>query len=180
MARPPRLPAAIRSWVPWFSQLDSSTDQARRMCVSSSCAMLLDVLRPGILSGANGEHRTSGDTTDAAAQLQVLASYGIEAEFTQTASFLTLEEQIAVGITVPWATCTTARWSSPPEAATGFNVVGINATHVIVHDPLGEAGLMNGTTLGSTARFCRYSRRNCGRRGIVERNGSGWAVIAKS
>jgi hypothetical protein len=56
--------------VPWFSQLDSSTDQARRMCFSSSCAMLLAFLRPGVLSGANGDDqylqrvRRYGDTTN--------------------------------------------------------------------------------------------------------------------
>jgi hypothetical protein len=62
--------------VPWFSQLDSSTDQARRMCFSSSCAMLLAFLRPGVLSGANGDDQylqrvlRYGDTTGVAAQLQ--------------------------------------------------------------------------------------------------------------
>lgn len=92
--------------VPWFSQLDSSTDQARRMCFSSSCAMLVAFLRLGVLSGANGDDQylqrvlRYGDTTDAAAQLQALASYGIEAEFTQKASFRTIEAQIAAGIPV--------------------------------------------------------------------------------
>ena len=75
--------------VPWFAQLDSATDQARRMCFSSSCAMLLAFLKPGVLTGSNGddqylarvrhlgvvdgEPRTSGDTTDAAAQIRALA-----------------------------------------------------------------------------------------------------------
>ena len=83
--------------VPWFSQLDSSTDQARRMCFSSSCAMLLAFLRPGVLSGANGDDqylqrvRPYGDATDPAAQIYALHSYGIEAEFTQQASFRILE-----------------------------------------------------------------------------------------
>ena len=51
---------------------------------------------------------------------------------------------------------------------------------MIVHDPLGEADLVTGTTLGGTARFCRYSRQNFGKRWMVEGDGSGWAVIAKS
>jgi hypothetical protein len=37
----------------------------------------------------------------------------------------------------------------------------------------------NGTTLGGTARFCRYSRANFGRRWMVEGDGSGWAVLAE-
>lgn len=93
--------------VPWFSQLDSSTDQARRMCFWSSCAMLLAFLRFGVLSGANGDDqylqrvRRYGDTADPAAQLQALASYGIKAEFSKQAGFRTIETQIAAGIPVP-------------------------------------------------------------------------------
>jgi hypothetical protein len=73
--------------VPWFVQLDSATDQGRRMCFSSSCAMLLAFLKPGVLSGANGDDqylarvRQFGDTTDPTAQIQALASYGINARF---------------------------------------------------------------------------------------------------
>ena len=73
--------------VPWFVQLDSATDQGRRMCFSSSCAMLLAFLKPGVLSGANGDDqylarvRQFGDTIAAAAQIQALASYGINARF---------------------------------------------------------------------------------------------------
>jgi hypothetical protein len=58
-------------------------------------------------------------------------------------------------------------------------VVGITPIHLIVHDPFGEADLVNGTTLGGIARFCRYSRRNFERRWMVEGEGSGWAVITK-
>ena len=41
--------------VPWFVQLDSATDQGRRMFFSSRCAMLLAFLKPGVLSGADGD-----------------------------------------------------------------------------------------------------------------------------
>ena len=162
--------------VPWFAQLDSATDQARRMCFSSSCAMLLAFLRPGVLTGPNGddqylarvrhlgvadaEHRTSGDTTDAAAQIQALASYGITARFSKQASYSTLEQQIGAGIPVPCGYLHRGPVSSPAGGGHWLIVVGITPTHVIVHDPLGEADLVNGTTLGGTARFCRYSRQN--------------------
>ena len=171
--------------VPWFSQLDSDTDQARRMCFSSSCAMLLAFLRPGVLSGANGDDqylqrvRRYGDTTDAAAQLQALASYGIEAEFTQKASFRTIEAQIAAGIPVPCGYLHRGPVEQPAGGGHWLIVVGHTPTHLIVHDPLGEADLVSGATIGGTARFCRYSRRNFGRRWMVEGDGSGWAVIAK-
>ena len=51
-----------------------------------------------------------------------------------------------------------------------------------MHDPFGEADLVNGTTLGGIARFCRfcrYSRRNFARRWMVEGEGTGWAVLAQ-
>jgi hypothetical protein len=152
--------------VPWFSQLDSSTDQARRMCFSSSCAMLLAFLRPGVLSGANGDDQylqrvlRYGDTTDAAAQLQALASFGIEAVFTKQASFRTIETQIAAGIPVPCGYLHRGPMEKPAGGGHWLIVVGHTPTHLIVHDPLGEADLVSGATLGGTARFCRYSRRN--------------------
>jgi len=61
--------------VPRFAQLDSATDQGRRMCFSSSCAMLLAFLKPGILTGPNGDDQylarvqQFSDTTDPAAQI---------------------------------------------------------------------------------------------------------------
>jgi hypothetical protein len=171
--------------VPWFSQLDSTTDQARRMCFSSSCAMLLAFLRPGVLTGANGDDqylqrvRRYGDTTDPEAQLQALSSYGIEAEFTKQAKFRTIEAKIAAGIPVPCGYLHRGPVERPAGGGHWLIVVGHTPTHLIVHDPLGEADLVSGATIGGTARFCRYSRRNFGRRWMVEGKGSGWAVIAK-
>ncbi len=69
--------------------------------------------------------------------------------------------------------------SSPAGGGHWLIVVGITASHVIVHDPLGEADLVTGTTIDGTARFCRYSRQNFGRRWMVEGDGSGWAVLAQ-
>ncbi len=171
--------------VPWFAQMDSATDQARRMCFSSSCAMLLAFLKPGVLTGSNGDDqylarvRQFGDTTDAAAQIRALASYGIKARFSSKASFSTLEQQIAAGIPVPCGYLHRGHVSNPAGGGHWLIVVGITATHVIVHDPLGEADLVNGTTIGGTARFCRYSRANFGRRWMVEGECSGWAVLAE-
>ncbi len=53
-----------------------------------------------------------------------------------------------------------------------------------MHDPFGEADLVNGTTVGGIVRFCRYSRRrysrrNFARRWMVEGEGTGWAVLAQ-
>ena len=182
--------------VPWFAQLDSATDQARRMCFSSSCAMLLAFLKPGVLTGPNGddqylarvrhlgvadaEHRTSGDTADPAAQIKAITSYGITARFSKQASFSTLEQQIGAGVPVPCGYLHRGPLSSPAGGGHWLIVVGITPSQVIVHDPLGEADLVNGTTIGGTARFCWYSRANFGRRWMVEGEGSGWAVLAEA
>jgi hypothetical protein len=75
--------------------VDSTTDEGRRMCFSSSCAMLLAFLKPGVLTGPNGDDQylarvhQFGDTTDPAAQIKALASYGITARVSKQASFST-------------------------------------------------------------------------------------------
>ncbi len=74
-------------------------------------------------------------------------------------SFL-LEQQIAAGIPIPCGYLHRGPISSPAGGGHWLIVVGITPSHVIVHDPLGEADLVNGTTLGGTARFCRYCLAN--------------------
>lgn len=178
--------------VPWFAQLDSSTDQARRMCFSSSCAMLLAYLRPGVLTGANGDDQylrrvqQFGDTTSHIAQIRALASYGVNAEFTRRADFRLLERQIDAGIPVPCGYLHRGPLNAPAGGGHWLIVVGYDATHLYVHDPLGEAALTSGTTLNKPARFARYSRDGFGRRWMVDETrgnayspGNGWAIIAK-
>jgi putative chitinase len=176
-ARPNPLP------VPYYAQLDSTTDQARRMCFSSSCAMALAFLRPGILKGPNGDDqylervRSFGDTTSAIAQVQALGSYEVKADFSRAADFALIERQIDAGLPVPCGYLHRGPVEEPSGGGHWLCVVGYDPTHVIVHDPLGEADLLIGATLNRPARFCRYSRKNWGRRWMVEGPGSGWAVV---
>lgn len=171
--------------VPWYAQMDSATDQGARMCFSSSCAMLLQYLKPNTLSGSNGDDQylkrvqQYGDTTDAAAQVKALNSYGIKAKFVQNASFATLEQQIAKGIPTPCGYLHRGPISKPSGGGHWLIVCGITPTHVIVHDPFGEADLITGKTLGGVARFMKYSRVNFGKRWMVDGPGSGWAIIAE-
>jgi GH24 family phage-related lysozyme (muramidase) len=169
---------------PWFSQLDSTTDQARRMCFSSSCAMLLATVKPSAITGLNADDQylqrvqQYGDTTDPAAQVKALASYGIKARFVQSASFKTIEQQIDRGIPVPCGYLHRGPVTAPSGGGHWLCVVGYTADHMVVHDPLGESDLITGATLNTTARFARYSRKNWGPRWMVEGNGTGWAIIA--
>jgi GH24 family phage-related lysozyme (muramidase) len=170
---------------PWFSQLDSATDQARRMCFSSSCAMLLATLKPDSIVGWNADDQylkrvqQYGDTTDPAAQVKALASYGVKARFTQTASFKTIEQQIDRGIPVPCGYLHRGPVTAPSGGGHWLCVVGYSATHMVVHDPLGESDLITGATLNTTARFARYTRKNWAPRWMVEGDGTGWAIIAE-
>lgn len=172
--------------VPWFSQLDSATDQGRRMCFSSSCAMMLATIRPGAISGPNGDDQylrrlqQYGDTTDAKAQIRTLSSFGIKATFTQAASFATIEQQINRGIPVPCGYLHRGFISAPSGGGHWLCVVGYTATNLIVHDPFGEADLLTGATVAPTARYCHYSRQNFGRRWMADGPGTGWAIIAQA
>ena len=171
--------------VPWYAQMDSADrEQAVRMCFSSSCAMLLQYLKPGTLSGGNGDDQylarvqTYGDTTNPQAQIRALSSYGIKARFVQSAGWADIERQIATGIPKPCGFLHRGPVTAPGGGGHWLIVVGFTPTHLIVHDPFGEADLVNGTTLGGAARFARYSYKNFGPRWMVEGPGTGWAVLA--
>jgi hypothetical protein len=69
--------------------------------------------------------------------------------------------------------------SSPAGGGHWLIVVGLTRSHLIVHNPLGEADRVNGTTHRGTARFCRSSRANYGRRWMLEREKSRGAVLAE-
>jgi GH24 family phage-related lysozyme (muramidase) len=172
--------------VPWYAQMDSADrSQAARMCFSSSCAMLLQYLKPGTLTGGNGDDqylakvRQFGDTTDAQAQVRALSSFGVKARFTTTAGWEDIERQINAGIPVPCGFLHRGPVEAPGGGGHWLIVVGFTQTHLIVHDPFGEADLVNGTTLGGVARFMGYSRQNFGPRWMVEKPRTGWAIIAE-
>jgi GH24 family phage-related lysozyme (muramidase) len=172
--------------VPWYQQMDSADrSQAARMCFSSSCAMLLQYLKPGTLHGPNGDDQylkrvqVYGDTTDPTAQIRALSSYGIKARFTKVAGFHQLEQQIAMGVPIPCGFLHRGPVSKPTGSGHWLIVVGHTSSDLIVHDPFGMADLVSGATIGGTARFARYSRRNFGPRWEVEGARTGWAIIAE-
>lgn len=171
--------------VPYYSQRDSSTGQAGRMCFSSSCAMLLEALGPGTLKGANGDDtylarvRQYGDTTEAAAQLQALASYGVRARFIQNASWTTITRQIDRGIPVPIGILHHGPVAAPTGGGHWIIAIGYSPDAIIVHDPYGDLDLVRGGYLSSNGRQLSYSRRNLGPRWMADGPNSGWAIIAE-
>ena len=184
-AEPAKPAAAMQLKVPYFAQLDSATDQGRRMCFSSSCAMLLSTIRPGLIHGPNADDqylarvRMYGDTTSHLAQTRALKSFGVEAEFTQRADFAAIERSIQRGVPVPVGYLHRGPIDKPAGGGHWAIVIGYDPDALILHDPLGEAVLISGATLARTGQGVRYSRKNFGRRWMVEGPGTGWAIIAR-
>jgi GH24 family phage-related lysozyme (muramidase) len=177
-----------------YRQLDSETDQARRMCFSSSNAMLVENLRPGTLKGPNGDDqylrtvRRFGDTTSVQAQLRALQEYRIKARFTETATLATVEEQIRRGIPVPCGYVHRGPVSRPTGSGHWLVVIGFTDKELIVHDPLGRPDLRTGATLNTNGINIRLDRELFARRWMVElaggggfryAPGKGWAIIAE-
>ena len=178
--------------VPWYPQRDSATGQGLRMCFSSSCAMLLEAIKPGTLKGANGDDeylavvQRFGDTTDASAQIQALAHFGVTARLVQNADFQLLEQQIARGIPVPCGYIHRGPVNRPTGSGHWLIVIGHTPTQVVVNDPWGEPDLITGDTLNANGKELRFSRQNFGKRWMVEpigggayrfAPGKGWAIV---
>jgi GH24 family phage-related lysozyme (muramidase) len=182
--------------VPRFSQRDSAQlAQRDRTCFSSSCAMLLEAIKPGTLKGANGDDQylavvqRFGDTTDANAQLRALAHFGVTARLVQNADFQLIEQQINRGIPVPCGYIHRGPVDRPTGSGHWLIVYGHTPTHVVVNDPWGEPDLIHGTTLNTKGMGLSFSRLNFGKRWMVEpigggayryAPGKGWAVVVDS
>ena len=153
--------------VPYFQQRDcAQRSQRDRTCFSSSCAMLLEALKPGTLPGANGDDQylavvqRYGDTTDAGAQLQALAHFGVTARLVQDGYFQLIEEQIARGIPVPCGTIHRGPVERPTGSGHWLIFVGHTPTHLVVNDPRGQPVLLSGATLNANGMGLRFSRQN--------------------
>jgi hypothetical protein len=181
----PHPEAGLLLTVPYFRQRDSETDQGLRMCFSSSCAMLLATIRPGLIHGPNADDqylarvRMYGDTTSHLAQTRALASYGVNADFTKRADFAAIERSIHRGVPVPVGYLHRGPVSAPAGGGHWAIVIGYDQDALILHDPWGEADMVTGATIARTGEGVRYSRKNFARRWMVEGPGTGWAIIAR-
>ena len=186
LAVPPQQKPSAPLKVPYFSQRDSTVaGQANRMCFSSSCAMLVAYLRPGVISGAAADDHylktvlSFGDTTDVNAQLKALAHYGIKARFKNDASWDDLQQQINRLVPVPCGFLHHGTSATPRGGGHWLTVIGITSGHVLVNDPWGEMDVVNGTYLNSKGSGLAYSRKNWGPRWLADGPRSGWCIIAE-
>lgn len=179
--------------VPYYSQRDSKSGHAWRMCYSSSCAMLLQALKPGTLPGSNGDDEylktvfKYGDTTSADAQIRALRDYGIKAQFRTNLEWEDIDRQLEKGIPVPIGVLHHGPLGGKLYGGHWFIIIGkksnntgtVNDDQYFVHDPYGSLDLINGGYPGSTnGQKLLYSRKNLTPRWQV--NGTrGWGIIAE-
>lgn len=174
-----------------YQQYDSATDEGGRMCFSSSCAMLLNYLLPGKLTGVNGDDQylkrlhnvaPKGDTTLAGSQLQALASYGVQAQFSTGMSWATVDKQLELGFPVPVGGYHRGHVSNLDRNRSHWVLIyGKTSTGYLVHDPGGEQDLVNGGFVpGKSGAGVHYSKKNFGPRWLADGANSGWGIIATS
>lgn len=187
--------------IPYAYQFDStSTRQGKRMCRSSTMAMLLESCKPGILRNHPDrrgrqfddfyrevlESLRVGDTTETAAQLATLKHFlpSWRFEFRQNCTWedviASLQQGLGVGLGI--------LHHGPVLAPTGdghwllaCGWVGGMPGQVICHDPAGELDVQGGGYMRSgptDGKAVRYSSNGLGRRWSVEGPGHGWAMFA--
>ena len=168
--------------VRYFSQRDNYRD-AGRTCFSSSCAMLLETLKPGTLPGDKGDDIyvqrvfEYGDTTDAYVQLKTLLSFGVQAKFVQDADINTVKKQIDAGKPVPIGILHHGPASAPSGGGHWLIVIGYDSKGFIVHDPWGEIDHASGTYPSTDGAHKHYSYNLINSRWTVAHDSDGWAII---
>ena len=176
--------------VPYLSQLDSNTTQGGRMCFSSTCAMMLNYLKPkAIVQPFVGDqkddiyltklNRLGYDSTDAQGQLATLKSYGFQATYHQNGNWEDVNSLLAKGIPVPVGILHKGNILSPTGGGHWVLIVGHSADGLTyyVNDPAGELDLVQGGYhVTNNGKMRKYSKENLGKRWMIEGSGSGWYV----
>jgi hypothetical protein len=186
----PAAPGSVVLKVPYYSQRDNYRD-ASRTCFSSSCAMLLEYMKPGTLRGSKGDDKyvervfSYGDTTLSNIQLKALESFGLKARFTTTCNFAKLDEQLVKGIPVPIGILHKGPSSAPSGGGHWIIVIGkiVNAKapggcYYVVNDPWGDLDNASGTYTSTNGNSLNYSKNMLKARWTVEGDGSGYAILA--
>jgi GH24 family phage-related lysozyme (muramidase) len=157
------------------------------MCFSSTCAMLADFIKPGRFPGAQGDDKylqqlraMGGKTTDPQAHVRLLNSIGIDARFITNGDWSAIEAQLKRGIPVPVGWLHHGPASRPTGGGHWSLVVYLAKEIVVMHDPNGEADLVNGGYLSNlNGANQKYSRKNWGPRWLVDGPRTGWMIIVQ-
>ena len=173
--------------VPYYTQLDSVTAHAQRMCFSSSSAMCAEYLKPGCLGGGRNADDVylravlkHGDTTNPIAQVRALADLGITAVYRQNLNRQDIINQLRKGIPVPAGYLHKGPVGRPSGGGNWCVIVGIDMdkSQYIVNDPYGDCDLVHGGfPVSASGARVRYSFLNFEKRWMVEGPKTGWGLI---
>ena len=185
----PAKPASeVRLDVPYLWQLDSELGHGGRMCWSSTNAMLLEYLKPGLLDDHADDTYLQrvwryGDTTSAEAQVSALKSYGVEAEFRVDGDDEKAKSLLRAGIPVPIGILHHGHVNNLWGGGHWLLLIGFSEEEQvwIANDPYGEIDNVRGGYVSNAAtagRGVKLSYRNLNKRWQVEGPGSGWFIQA--
>ena len=175
--------AGVDLAVKYYSQRDNYRD-SDRTCYSSSCAMLLNYLKPGVISNDDEYIKTVfsvGDTTEAWVQLQALASYGIEAKFRQDLAWSDVENLLHDNVPVPIGILHRGMLDSPSGGGHWILAKGItpDGKDIICPDPFGSLDLDTGVYNSADGSNQLYNKEKLGRRWSMASAHDGWGICAE-
>lgn len=174
--------------VPYFSQIDSETDQGQRMCFSSTCAMVLNYLIPNSsLFNKPGQkddiylralNNAGFDSTNPDGHIMMLNRYGIVCEFSQKLNWSYVNDQLVKGRPVPVGILHKGPASNPTGGGHWVLIVGHNEDKTVyyVNDPYGELNLATGVYGKVNGKMVKYNKAAFSKRWTVEGPNTGWGI----
>ena len=165
---------------PYQSQRDNYRD-AWRTCFSSSCAMLLMTLKPGVIHSDDEYIKTVftiGDTTDSTVQIKALQHYGVMARFKTNGNRALVQQQIDAGKPVPAGFLHHGPSSAPSGSGHWLCIIGYDSSGYIVHDPWGAMNVTSGEYGGTCGAKLHYPYKTWEPRWMVDGPNTGWCIVA--
>jgi hypothetical protein len=168
----------------YYTQTDSASGQAYRMCFSSTCAMALKFIRPDALIGYNADDvylkrvNMYGDTTYADSQVRALHFYKVDGAFRVNGTKADIIREIDAGYPVAVGILHHGSVAYPSGGGHWMLAIGYDDTHIICHDPYGEADMVNGgyTKVGPYGKAIKYTWKNWLKRWQPEGPGHGYML----
>lgn len=164
--------------VPYFSQRDNISGTGYRECFSSSCAMVAAYYGKVKSDDKYNTIRSQfGDTTHPEAQVAALRSLGLNARFSTLMTEQMLKQEIDAGRPVACGWLHYGPASAPSGGGHWSVIIGYTDKHYIVHDPYGEADVLNGGYVSANGgNAVKYSKANWLPRWRVRGSG-GWSIL---
>ena len=173
--------------VPYFTQIDSDTGHAERMCFSSAMAMTLDYIDPDAIESDDDWYLRQvfkfGDTVSADAQVKAAESLGFDVEFHTNGTEQDLLNQLDRGIPAPIGILHKGPVNRPAGGGHWIVLIGYDEKYFYVNDPMGELDLVNGGypwVNQGKGKALKYTRKNTLKRWLIDSSGAdGWWMQVK-